>query len=333
MRLHENKELFRQAVQFTSQQMGIPEIYVEKDYWVTFILHAVFSSPIGTETVFKGGTSLLKCHGHINRFSEDVDLIALRKEGETDNKLKSKLKKISKVISDLLPEVEVADVTRKMGMTRKTAHSYAKEFDGNYGQVRDVIIVEATWLGYFEPYTILPISSFIYDMMIKNGQSTLAQEYGLHPFEAKVLVTNRTFCEKIMSLVRFSYSSNPVNDLKKKIRHTYDLHQLLQDSEIEEFFESPRFDEMLLRVAKDDVKSFRNNNAWLAHHPSQALMFSDLEKLWSEMKSTYNGGFKLLVFGENIATDEQILSSLVKIKSRLDRINWDITIPPSSQEE
>ena len=333
MRLHENKELFRQAVQFTSQQMGIPEIYVEKDYWVTFILHAVFSSPIGTETVFKGGTSLLKCHGHINRFSEDVDLIALRKEGETDNKLKGKLKKISKVISDLLPEVEVADVTRKMGMTRKTAHSYAKEFDGNYGQVRDVIIVEATWLGYFEPYTILPISSFIYDMMINNGQSTLAQEYGLHLFEAKVLVTSRTFCEKIMSLVRFSYTSDPVNDLKKKIRHTYDLHQLLQDSEIEEFFESPRFDEMLLRVAKDDVKSFRNNNAWLAHHPSQALMFSDLEKLWGEMKSTYNGEFKLLVFGENIATDEQILSSLLKIKSRLDRINWDITIPPSSQEE
>ena len=101
MRLHDNKQLFRQAVQFTSQQMGIPEIYVEKDYWVTFILHAVFLSPIGVETVFKGGTSLLKCHGHINRFSEDVDLIVLRKEGETNNKLKSKLKKITKVISVL----------------------------------------------------------------------------------------------------------------------------------------------------------------------------------------------------------------------------------------
>lgn len=257
----------------------------------------------------------------------------MRREGETDNKLKSKLKKISKVISDLLPEVEVSDVTRKMGMTRKTAHSYAKEFDGNYGQVRDVIIVEATWLGYFEPYTVLPISSFITDMMIKNGQAELAQEYGLLPFEAKVLVTTRTFCEKIMSLVRFSYSSDPVNNLKKKIRHTYDLHQLLQDSEIKAFFESTRFDEMLLKVANDDVKSFRNNNAWLAHHPSQAMMFSELEYLWGEMKSTYNGEFKLLVFGENIATDEQILSSLLKIKNRLDRTNWDITIPPSSQQE
>jgi hypothetical protein len=33
MKLHETKQLFRQAVEFTAQQMGIPAIYVEKDYW------------------------------------------------------------------------------------------------------------------------------------------------------------------------------------------------------------------------------------------------------------------------------------------------------------
>jgi len=57
MKLHENQQFFRQAVQFTAQEMGIPEIYVEKDYWVTFALHTIFKSTIGTETVFKGGTS------------------------------------------------------------------------------------------------------------------------------------------------------------------------------------------------------------------------------------------------------------------------------------
>lgn len=54
MRLHENKELFRQAVQFTAQQKGVPEIYIEKDYWVTFALNAIFNNEIGEETVFKG---------------------------------------------------------------------------------------------------------------------------------------------------------------------------------------------------------------------------------------------------------------------------------------
>ena len=38
MKLHENKTLFRQAVQFTADQMKIPAIYVEKDYWVTYAL-------------------------------------------------------------------------------------------------------------------------------------------------------------------------------------------------------------------------------------------------------------------------------------------------------
>lgn len=57
MRLHEDKRLFRQAIQFTSDQMQIQPIYVEKDYWVTLALFTLFSHDIGKETVFKGGTS------------------------------------------------------------------------------------------------------------------------------------------------------------------------------------------------------------------------------------------------------------------------------------
>jgi len=33
-------------------------------------------------------------------------------------------------------------------MIRKTAHSYEKRFDGDFGQVKDTIIVEPTWFGY-----------------------------------------------------------------------------------------------------------------------------------------------------------------------------------------
>jgi hypothetical protein len=35
MRLHEDSRLFRQAVLATAQEMQLPEVYVEKDYWVT----------------------------------------------------------------------------------------------------------------------------------------------------------------------------------------------------------------------------------------------------------------------------------------------------------
>jgi hypothetical protein len=48
---------------------------LEKDYWVCRTLDAVFSLPeIGEHLVFKGGTSLSKVFGLIERFSEDVDL-------------------------------------------------------------------------------------------------------------------------------------------------------------------------------------------------------------------------------------------------------------------
>ncbi len=46
MRLHKNKKLFRDAVIATSQQKGIREIYVEKDYWVTFALFNIFKNEI-----------------------------------------------------------------------------------------------------------------------------------------------------------------------------------------------------------------------------------------------------------------------------------------------
>jgi predicted nucleotidyltransferase component of viral defense system len=124
MKLHQNKTLFDQAVRATAQQKGLPEIYIEKDYWVTLALHTIFSSPIGTETVFKGGTSLSKCFGLIDRFSEDIDLVILRKENETNNQLTNKIKTISQVVSEVLPEVEIDGITHKRGMNRKTAHSY-----------------------------------------------------------------------------------------------------------------------------------------------------------------------------------------------------------------
>jgi hypothetical protein len=84
--------------------------------------------------------------------------------------------------------------------------------------------LESTWLGYYEPYTTKSIVSFVGQMMLDNKQSDIAKENGLLPFDLLVLEPIRTICEKIMSLVRFSYGENPIDDLKKKIRHTYDLH-------------------------------------------------------------------------------------------------------------
>ena len=85
MKLHTNKKLFQDAIIATSQRQNIKEIFIEKDYWVTLILKAVFENEIGEAVVFKGGTALSKCSRLIKRFSEDIDLVVLRSQEETGN--------------------------------------------------------------------------------------------------------------------------------------------------------------------------------------------------------------------------------------------------------
>lgn len=323
MKLHLDEKLFRQAIQFTSDQMQILPIYVEKDYWVTFALFSIFNDKIGEDTIFKGGTALSKCYNIIERFSEDIDLVVLRREGETNNRLTTKIKTIGKVVSSVLPAIDIEGLTHKRGMNRKTAHSYNKEFKGDFGQVRDVIVIEATWLGYFEPYSKRDICSFVGEMMINNGQIGIAKENNLMPFGVLALDPTRTICEKIMSLVRFSYSKKPIEDLKNKIRHVYDLHQLLSKDEFMAFFDSEDFEEMLLRVASDDLVSFKNSNKWLIHHPSDAIIFKELGKVWIELKTSYESEFRNLVYGD-LPTELELFNTLEKIKERLSSITWTI---------
>jgi len=235
----------------------------------------------------------------------------------------NKIKGIGKIVSNVLPEVEIAEITKKMGMNRKTVHTYSKEFIGKYGQVRDVIIIEATWLGYFEPYMEKETNTFIYKMMLKNDQDKLASEYKIQPFKVLVLKPERTLCEKIMSLVRFSYSEIPMEDLRKKIRHAYDLHKMLKNTDVLRFFKSEDFGQMLLKVANDDVLSFKSNNSWLVHHPNEAIIFKKTEYVWKEIKTTYSEDFKNLVFGD-FPEEKEILKTLADIKRRMESINWNI---------
>jgi len=82
---------------------------------------------------------------------------------------------------------------------------------------------------------------------------------------------------------------------------------------------------MLLRVANDDIASFKNNNQWLTHHPSEALIFKDLDTIWDKLSVAYNGAFKNLVYGV-LPIDEEVFGTLKKIKARLTNINWTISI-------
>jgi len=323
MNLHENKELFKDAVIATSQLKGIPEIYIEKDYWVTLALYAIFTSKAKEYSIFKGGTALSKCNQMIERFSEDIDIVLIKQNNESNNQLKNKLKKITKLIEPILSEIEIPGTTNKKGMIRKTAHSYPRIFDGLFGQIQDKIIIEVTWFGSYEPFEKGNVSSLIYEMIVETNQEQIADEYGLKPFEVNVLSPKRTFCEKIMSLVRFSYTKNPIEDLINKIRHVYDLNQMLKDIEIRNFFNTEEFEKLIIKTADDDFLSFKSGNEWLKNHPTQAMIFKESDSIWNKLKTTYFSTFSKLVYGE-LPGEKEILKTIKTIKERMENIDWKI---------
>jgi hypothetical protein len=250
-------------------------------------------------------------------------LVVLQDESESGNQLKKKLSKITKAVGTIMEEVLLEGVTNKRGMIRKVAYDYPITLSGDFGQVRKQIIVEATWLGRFEPYHQKNIGSYVFEMMQDANQLGVAKEFGLLPFEVNVLDAKRTICEKIMSLVRFSYGENAIVDLRNKIRHTYDIHQLLKEDRINVFFNSSEFDEMLVLVGEDDVFSFKSGNKWLEKHPKDALFFSETKETWSQLKDVYSNEFTHLVYGE-LPDENDVLETMLLVSNRLQKINWTV---------
>lgn len=74
----ERRDLFLTA----ATRLGTAEQNIEKDFWVCWTLDALFNGlePGGPRLLFKGGTSLSKGYGLIERFSEDIDITVFRED-------------------------------------------------------------------------------------------------------------------------------------------------------------------------------------------------------------------------------------------------------------
>jgi hypothetical protein len=142
---------------------NIPAYIVEKDFWVCWMLARIFSTPrLGPACVFKGGTSLSKVFGAIERFSEDIDLaistqvFGLREE-DLDN---------------------AASTTMRRKLVKKLDQSCAEAVEATF-QIELETAVSAilgnptpgtTWLTYqFNPKTKSPELFFPYPQSVPPG--------------------------------------------------------------------------------------------------------------------------------------------------------------------
>lgn len=328
MNLHLDKDNFEGAIVATANYFEIPEIFIEKDYWVTYALHQLFHSEVKDLIVFKGGTSLSKCYSIIKRFSEDIDLVVIKNDVDTGSDLKRRLKDITTIIDRSILEI-VPDHTNtnKKGSIRKIVYSFPKVgLGGKYGEVKDDITLEVSHLGNFEPNVTKPIRTLIADYINSTPNIELITQFGLGDFEVKALAVERTFCEKIISLIRFSYTESPITDLSNKVRHTYDLTLLLRLDSIKNFVNSDSFGIMLLQVAKDDDKAIPNNKEWLYNHPKEALIFSDTLMVWNVLKKVYTGTKfnELLIGNEKPPHENDVFETLVFLSERIEVISWEV---------
>lgn len=328
MNLHLDKDNFEGAIVATANYFEIPEIFIEKDYWVTYALHQLFHSEVKDLIVFKGGTSLSKCYSIIKRFSEDIDLVVIKNDVDTGSELRRRLKDITTIIDrSILDKVADHPNTNKKGSIRKIVYSFPKVgLGGKYGEVKDDITLEVSHLGNFEPNVTKPIRTLIADYINSTQNIELITQFGLGDFEVKALAVERTFCEKIISLVRFSYTENPIMDLSNKVRHTYDLTLLLRLDSIKNFVNSDSFGIMLLQVAKDDDKAIPNNKEWLYNHPKEALIFSDTLMVWNVLKKVYTGTKfnELLIGNEKPPHENDVFETLVFLSERIEVISWEV---------
>lgn len=317
MNLHENEEDFKDAIQATAEKLEIRDIFIEKDYWVTFVLKELSKSDLKDDVVFKGGTSLSKAFDIINRFSEDIDLVLLGKEDLSGNQIKNKLKKIEKTLI-VAPLKEDADFEHSKGTKiRKTGYEYPKKLgEYEFGHATKTLILELNAFANPSPVIKKPIETYIAKFFRETNESFI-DEYGLHPFEVSVLNTSRTFVEKVLSLARISIDDDEsFSSLKKKVRHFYDIHKLYETEEIQKFIKDQEFQNMLKLALDDDLSNPEFKDSWVGCSLSEVKLFSDMENVFTNIESTFEGDFKSLLYGDekvSITDVKNSFSALLKI--------------------
>lgn len=216
--LHENKEEFRNAVNLASERFHILPVVAEKDYYVTMILREL-SERLGF-VVFKGGTSLSKCHKVIKRFSEDIDITIDTKLSQGQmKKLKAAIKETAEVLGLTIPNI---DETR----SRRSYNRYILEYESVVSEpddaVQSAVLMETSFAEVSFPTVVLPVHSYIGDMMTEEAPEEL-ENFRLDLFEMKVQRIDRTLVDKVFAICDYYMQGR----VKKHSRHIYDIYKLL----------------------------------------------------------------------------------------------------------
>jgi hypothetical protein len=241
----ERNELFQQ----TANNRGINFQIVEKDFWVCWTLKQLFELPeISEFLIFKGGTSLSKVYGIIERFSEDIDVAIDRKylsftdEEELQtlsrNKLNQKIAELDNICQEVVEKQILNLLAESFSNTLDESNwQLSMDADDPYGQtilfefprtMKDVP------LDYIKPIVKIELGARPQNQPVENHkiQSYAAEEFPQvfenSDFEITVLSAERTFWEKATILHDQFHRPENYKTVDRISRHYYDFFRLCE---------------------------------------------------------------------------------------------------------
>ncbi|MEO7048549.1 MAG: nucleotidyl transferase AbiEii/AbiGii toxin family protein [Ferruginibacter sp.] len=241
--LHDHKD-FADLLRIVGDEMDILSGLVEKDYWIMHVLYGLKEQKYDFE--LKGGTSLSKGYGIIDRFSEDIDIHIKPPNTFNINENPNNTKpaniagrkafydwlasdiKIQGIVSQ--QRDEIFDETRyyRSGGIRL----FYKPFAESVGGVKEGILLEA---GFDDvtPNNKVTISSWAYDKAIQNAGINIIDN------RAKDIVCYHpgyTFVEKLQTIAtKFRKEQSGESERPNFMRQYYDVYCLLGDSKVQAF--------------------------------------------------------------------------------------------------
>ncbi|WP_152364370.1 nucleotidyl transferase AbiEii/AbiGii toxin family protein [Microlunatus speluncae] len=234
VRLRDDPDALNVLVARAADYYGISAAYIEKDFWVTEVLRVASRTrpvrlPDGhsadTTFIFKGGTSLSRVFGLTQRFSEDIDLIAVFNDEAAPGARHKILKLVDAEVSAHVGTAgDVVPGSSTTGIKRYTNYRYPVETAGS--GLKEGVLLELGSRGGTFPVVVHSYRSMLTDFVLAEipEDEHVWEEFA--PFDVTTLSPERTLLEKIAA-VHDAAARSDTGALAKFGRHFYDIHCLL----------------------------------------------------------------------------------------------------------
>jgi predicted nucleotidyltransferase component of viral defense system len=315
----------------TATRKALPAIAVEKDWWVTAVLRALFALPYAEHLSFKGGTSLSKCYNLIERFSEDVDIAVNREKPDftnTNTKIRNTLRRAAckfvreELQFDIKNQLEINGISADLfsvnvNITPVTTTDpevieivYQSLFDDN-DYIKPIVKIEVSGRSMSEPLQTVKLQSIVdevfEDMPFKNM-----------PFDVNAVVPQRTFIEKICLLhEEFSKPKEFIRS-ERMSRHLYDLARIM-DTDIAE---KALNDKKLYNSVIEHRKKFIGLNGFdystLAPKTINIVPPENIIELWN---ADYETMQRTMIYGNSLPFDK-LMEKIKQLNEKINRIEW-----------